>query len=158
MNKVEFKSYEIEIEKYEDLIKKFFYDACVFGGNNVIEDYNKILQIERLIEKLIELRKTGFKQLELDKIVREIKFIDVSPMTFERPGYIDLTTFIAFRNVVNGLSDYFSSPVARPEMILKPLHKWAVVIAKVNGENVKSFVYKYLPMSVVMKREYGISK
>jgi len=111
-----------------------------------------------LLGKLISLRKTGFNQLELDKIVREIKFIDVSPMTFEKPGYIDLSTFIAFRNVVNGLCDYFSSPVARPEMMLKPLHEWAVVIAKANGKNAKSFVYKYLPMSVVMKREYGLNK
>lgn len=166
MEKAKLKSFDIGIEKYEDLIRRFFIDVDNYILYEVEKSPNKNVNnimstrilietdLQDLINKLIYLRKDCFDKVELEKIIKKIKDIYIRPNAFIKPETIDQSAFLAFRDVINGICDYAMQPIARPELINGPLVKWAIAR---NTDKKKQLLYRTIPVAWVIKKEYGHS-
>ena len=108
---------------------------------------DEIKEVEKQVYKLIQKRKekiydaNGLREIE-NKII--LQGYDNNLKVFSKPGVTDNSLFLAYRDVVNGICDYYVLPVQEREKLLRPLKRWKYLTSK---DKLKDFKFPFLSLS-----------
>jgi len=98
---------------------------------------------ERNIAKMIYERKLDFDAYKLNNTAWEIKSAGCPGyQAFMKPGSVDNSALVAYREVINGITEYIYYGL-REEVLLKPLKQWNYVIS---NRPLKDLVYPFMPL------------
>lgn len=144
-------------QDYTKTINAFF--AWVYGYIDNIKDlYEKdeekksiykteqqIKRVESLVMKLIETRKTKpYDARILNDLVWEITTGEYTALAFMKPGSVDNSALVAYRDVLRGIGEYYSLPVQQKEKLLRPIKKWYYVTST---NKLKNLIYPFMPLN-----------
>ena len=150
---------------FKQTIKAFF--ASVYEYNEKMKDlYNapidkkhidnvkeEIKSVEKMIFQLIELRET--KPYDA-RILSELAYKIVtshysSTNAFIKPNSYNNDALIAYRGVIEGITEYYSLPVKQEEKILRPIKNWKYITA---DGFLKKAQNKLTPLSGFIMKDY----
>ena len=107
------------VENMKDLYKKDEEKKSIFKTEQTIR------RVEKLVMKLIEERKTKpYDARALNDLVLEITTADYTSIAFMKPGSVDNSVLVAYRDVLRGIGEYYALPVQQKEKLLRPIKKW----------------------------------
>jgi len=152
---------------FELTIKKFFDSVYALGEKRLaaaVDAHHKaeiqksildVKSVEKLVNKLLEAHNQE-SELYRNRQVYELSYMisghDFNTDMFIEPkkSYIDNSTFLAYRNVVVEIANYYQSVVGGEERLLKALKGWNY---KISTNKLKDFYFPFLSLEHFLVKE-----
>ncbi|MBR4625378.1 MAG: hypothetical protein IKO56_07580 [Alphaproteobacteria bacterium] len=119
---------------------------------SIAETISKIKGVEKMVLQLIKERTTKpYDARILGDLAYKLKTEDYTYMAFVKPKSVDNSALIAYREVLNGIGDYYGLPIQQHEKLLRPIKHWKYITATSLIEKVKN---KISPLSNFVMKDY----